>query len=196
MARGSHAPSPSGLVAKLNGRHHRAALNVFMFIVIAHWAEHIVQAVQIWGLGWERKEALGVLGLQFPWLVSSEALHYGYAFVMLVGLWVLRQGFVGRSRGWWLASFWIQAWHHLEHFLLLGQAVVGANLFGNPAPVSIIQLIVPRVELHLFYNAAVFLPMLVAVYLHLRPNRVEQQRMSCSCDPRRRIPSMAGAAAR
>lgn len=178
---GASAPAGGGLVEKLNGSHHRAALNVFMFIVIAHWAEHIIQAIQIWGLGWERSEALGLLGVPFPWLVSSESLHYGYALVMLIGLWVLRHGFVGRGRWWWMLAFGIQAWHHLEHLLLLGQAVVGANLFGREVPVSLVQLIIPRVELHLLYNAVVFLPMVVGVYLHLRPNRSERQRLSCSC---------------
>lgn len=180
------------LVTKLNGEHHRAALNVFMFIVIAHWAEHIIQAIQIWALGWAREDALGLLGVPFPWLVSSEALHYGYALVMLLGLWVLRHGFVGRGRRWWMASFWIQAWHHLEHLLLLGQVALGAHLLGNAAPVSVVQLVVPRVELHLLYNAAVFLPMLVGVYFHLRPTRAEYRRLTCSCHPQRSAPLAAG----
>jgi hypothetical protein len=108
-----------------------AALNVFMVIVIAHWAEHVVQAIQIWGLSWDREQALGLLGVPFPWLVSSESLHYGYALVMLLGLWTLRLGFVGRGHAWWMAAFWIQAWHHLEHLVLLSQAVAGANLLAS-----------------------------------------------------------------
>jgi len=192
MARTASSSSSAGLVAKLNGDHHRAALNIYLFIVIAHWAEHLIQAIQIWGLGWERKEALGLLGVPFPWLVSSESLHYGYALLMLVGLWVLRHGFVGRGRRWWMVAFAIQAWHHVEHLILLGQAAAGANLFGNAAPVSIVQLIVPRVELHLFYNAAVFLPMVIGVYYHLRPNRAERRVLSCSCHPRLVEASMAG----
>lgn len=174
-------PSPSGLVTTLNRDHHRAALNVFMSIVLAHWAEHVVQAVQIWALGWPREQALGLLGIPFPWLVSSESLHYGYALVMLLGLWVLRHGFVGRGRKWWMAAFGIQAWHHVEHLLLLSQVVVGANLLGRAAPQSIVQLVVPRVELHLLYNALVFMPMVAAMYLHLRPNRAEFSRLTCSC---------------
>lgn len=173
--------SHPALVTRLNRDHHRAALNVFMIIVIAHWAEHLVQAIQIWGFSWDREHALGLLGVPFPWLVSSESLHYGYALVMLLGLWTLRLGFVGRGRAWWMAAFWIQAWHHLEHLLLLSQAVAGANLLGRPGPVSIVQLVVPRVELHLFYNAAVFLPMVAGVYYHLRPSRREFREMSCSC---------------
>jgi hypothetical protein len=193
---GTSTPATGGLIAKLNGSYHRAALNVFMFIVIAHWGEHVIQAIQIWGLGWERPDARGLLGVPFPWLVSSESLHYGYALVMLAGLWVLRHGFVGRGRWWWLVALGIQVWHHLEHLLLLGQAVFSANLFGREVPVSLIQLIVPRVELHLFYNAAVFLPMVAGVYFHLRPNRVERRMLSCSCHrPRRAVAAMAGLSA-
>ena len=53
----------------LNTRGHRTALNVFLVIVLAHWAEHIAQAVQIWVLGWPIPQARGVLGLWIPWLV-------------------------------------------------------------------------------------------------------------------------------
>jgi hypothetical protein len=42
---------PRGLsLAALNGRYHRAALNAFMVVVLAHWAEHLVQAYQATGL--------------------------------------------------------------------------------------------------------------------------------------------------
>lgn len=165
----------------LNGRWHRAALYGFLFIVLAHWAEHIVQAIQIWGLGWPRPRARGVLGVPFPFLVTQEWLHYGYALVMLVGLIMLRPGFVGRSRTWWTAALVIQVWHHFEHLLLLVQALAHRNIAGKTVPTSILQLAFPRVELHLFYNAVVFLPMVVAMYLHMRPSRAERDLMTCSC---------------
>jgi hypothetical protein len=171
----------TGLRASLTGEHHRAALNIFMLIVVAHWAEHLVQAYQIWVLGWPLPQARGVLGVPFPWLVQQEWLHYGYALVMLVGLWFLRGGFTGRARTWWTIALGIQVWHHFEHLLLLLQAQTGVFLFGGTAPVSIVQTVLPRVELHLFYNAAVFVPMVVAVYLHLRPTKTEFEAMNCSC---------------
>lgn len=171
----------STLMSRINGQSHRLALGLFLFIVLAHWAEHIVQAVQIWGMGWPRPQARGVLGMPFPWLVKEEWLHYGYALVMLIGLIALRPGFVGKSRTWWTVALVVQVWHHFEHLLLLIQAMVGSNLFGKAAPTSLLQLVVPRVELHLFYNAVVFLPMIVAMYLHLRPSRPEFDLMSCSC---------------
>lgn len=72
-----------GLISTLNTRHHKAALGVYLAVVVAHWAEHIAQAVQVYVLGWPLKEARGVLGVPFPWLVSSEWMHYGYALLML-----------------------------------------------------------------------------------------------------------------
>jgi hypothetical protein len=171
----------TGLVSLINSDYHRGALLFYLLIVLAHWAEHLAQAGQIWVLGWSRPDARGVLGLWFPWLVESEWLHYGYAILMLIGLWLLRGGMVGRARTFWLVALAIQAWHHVEHLALLVQALVGANLAGMAAPTSFVQLLVPRVELHLFYNAVVFLPMVVAMYLHLRPREAELRAMSCSC---------------
>ncbi|GLW05818.1 hypothetical protein Misp01_09480 [Microtetraspora sp. NBRC 13810] len=165
----------------LNERNHNTGLAIFLVIVVAHWAEHIAQAVQIYALGWPTPEARGVLGVPFPWLVTSEWMHYGYALLMLVGFVILRKGFVGRSRKWWNIALGIQIWHHFEHLLLLIQALSGANLLGRPVPTSIIQLLMPRVELHLFYNAIVFTPMVVAMILHRRATAVERARMRCTC---------------
>jgi len=166
---------------RLNGPWHRRALQIFLVIVLAHWAEHLAQAFQVYVLHWPIPNSRGVLGLWFPWLVSSETLHYGYAIVMLVGLWTFRRGFVGKAYMWWMISFWIQFWHHIEHALLQGQAIAGQNLFNSPVPVSISQLVIPRVELHLLYNTLVFVPMVIAMYRHLTPPQTERAAMRCSC---------------
>lgn len=170
-----------GLRGRLNSVWHERALQTFMVIVLAHWAEHLVQAFQIYALGWPVPEARGVLGLWYPWLVKSEVLHYGYALVMLAGIWMLRPGFVGTSRVWWNAALAIQFWHHIEHAILQGQALLGQNLFNSPVPTSIAQLWIPRVELHLIYNSLVFVPMMVAMYYHMFPPKGEEARMQCSC---------------
>ena len=70
---------------KLNGPWHTWALRTFMLIVLAHWAEHLVQAYQVYVLAWPMHQARGVLGQGFPWLVHSEVLHYCYALIMLAG---------------------------------------------------------------------------------------------------------------
>ena len=172
-----------GFLTALNTRYHRMALWLFMFIVLAHWAEHIAQAIQIWGFGWSRPRARGLLGVPFPVLVTKEWLHYGYALVMLIGLFMLRPGFVGRARTWWTVALVIQFWHHIEHLLLFGQALFHQNLFGKSVPTSIAQLYFPRVELHLFYNAIVFAPMIVGMFLHLNPTKTERAVMRCECAP-------------
>lgn len=171
----------SQLWKRLNSTWHERALQFFMFIVLAHWAEHLVQAFQIYALGWPVPESRGILGLWYPWLVKSEVLHYGYALVMLVGIWMLRPGFIGTSRVWWNVSLGIQFWHHIEHGILQGQALVGANLFNSPVPTSVAQLWIPRVELHLIYNTLVFIPMVVAMYYHMFPPQGEEAKMQCSC---------------
>jgi hypothetical protein len=157
---------PNGV---LNTKGHQIALMAFLFIVLAHWVEHITQTVQVFVLDWPRPKAGGALGLAFPWLVKSEWLHYGFAIVMLVGFVTLRHGFTGRARMWWSVAMWIQVWHHLEHLLLLLQSITGSYLLGEKVPTSVAQLIFPRVELHLFYNAVVFIPMVVAMIYYMRP---------------------------
>jgi hypothetical protein len=184
--------SPRGFsVAAINGRYHRFALNTFMAIVLLHWAEHLVQAYQVWVLDQPRPASRGVLGQVFPWLVSSEWLHYWYAVVMLAGLFLLRPGFAGRARVWWTVALAIQFWHHIEHLLLLTQAQTGTFYFGAAVPTSVAQVVFPRVELHLFYNSIVFVPMVVAVYLHLRPNARERAAATCACGSRDAAPSHA-----
>lgn len=150
----------------VNASGHQLALTLFTAFVLAHWAEHVVQAIQIWILGSPVPASRGVLGQRFPWLVSSEALHYVYAIGMFAGLLVLRQGFSGRARTWWNVALGIQLWHLFEHTILLVQAQTGVHLLGRPVQTSVLQLFFPRVELHLFYNAIVFIPMVVALGLH------------------------------
>lgn len=167
----------------INGPAHERTLNVYIAIVLAHWVEHLLQAYQIFVMGWPRPEAGGFLGLWLPWLVKTELLHWGYAFVMLIGLIVLLPGFGGQSRKWWIVSLIIQSWHFFEHSLLQGQAIVGQNLFGAPVPTSIAQLWVPRPELHLIYNAIVFVPMIIAMYYHLYPP-IGEAPVLCTCSRR------------
>lgn len=174
-------PRDAGWLQQLNGPYHKVALRVFMVIVLGHWAEHLAQAIQIYALHWPVAKANGVLGLWYPWLVQTEALHYGYALIMLIGFWLLKDGFQGLSRKWWTAAFIIQIWHHFEHFLLLAQATLHHNFFGRPVPTSILQIFFPRVELHLFYNAVVFVPMVIGMYYHVHPPTGEEASACCTC---------------
>jgi hypothetical protein len=192
VSRGPALDGTSGFLDRVNSRDHELALRLFMIVVLAHWAEHLLQAFQIYGLGWPVPEARGLLGYFYPWLVKSEVLHYGYAVVMLAGLWLLRPGFTGvLDRRWWTIALAIQFWHHIEHLLLIGQYVAGHNLFGRPVPTSILQLWLPRVELHLFYNTVVFIPMVIAMYHHMFPVRDDRARPQCTCAWHQRHPARA-----
>lgn len=176
------ASAAKSAVRRLNGEWHQRALFVFMVIVLAHWAEHIFQAFQMYALGWAPQRAGGGLGMLFPSLVTSEWLHYVYNFAVLAGLGMLLPGFRGDGRTWWMAAAAIQFWHHFEHALLLGQATLDKNLFGADVPTSVLQLFIPRAELHLVYNAIVLIPLLLGFYLHRHPSSpVEKEGAGCSC---------------
>lgn len=172
---------PLSFIDRLNTDWHETGLRLFMVIVLAHWAEHLLQAFQIYALGWPVPESRGALGHFFPWLVTSETLHYGYALVMLIGLFAFRRGFINvEERRWWTLALAIQFFHHIEHGLLQIQAMLGYAFFNQPVPTSLVQLWVPRVELHLFYNTIVFIPMVIAMYHHMFPT-ADAAPAQCTC---------------
>ncbi len=173
--------SPARLVLRtLNGPWHKGANLLLIGIVFGHWVEHVMQAFQVYGLKQPPTHAHGAIGLLSPWLVTSEWLHFGYVGSILVGLALLQPGFTGRSRVWWNAALAIQGWHAMEHSLLLMQVLLGHNLFGAPAPTSLMQLVIPRLELHLFYNAIGLIPMVMGLFYHLRWP-VGDSPASCRC---------------
>jgi len=183
LAHATTTEPKQGFIDKLNGPWHERALWIYLLIVVIHWVEHLFQAAQIWILNLPRPEALGALGYLFPWLVKSEVMHFTYAVLMFGGLVLLRPGFHGTAKAWWTASAFIQGWHLIEHSVLQLQALAGTNLFGSPVPTSFLQTIVPRPELHLLYNLAVFVPMIVAVWLHTRPDQASVNECSCAHAP-------------
>jgi len=142
---------------------HRMMLAIFVAVMIAHWLEHIVQAYQVYAMGYERHHAMGLLGQFYPWLVHSEWMHFGYAVLTLLGLAILRSGFSGLARTWWNAAMVIQIWHLFEHTLLFVQAQGEFTLWGTKEPTSVLQLFWPRIELHLFYNSVVTVPIVIAL---------------------------------
>ena len=61
------------------------------------------------------------------------------------------------------------------------QAQLGVPFFGQAVPTSIAQLVAPRVELHLFYNTVVFVPMVIAMYFHMFPPLAGARQQQCTC---------------
>jgi hypothetical protein len=146
LARVVSEPRDASVIERLNGSQHEFALRLFMIIVLAHWGEHLFQGFQIYALGWPVPEARGLIGYFFPWVIQSETLHYGYALVMLAGLWILRSGFTGvLDWRFWTIALAIQFFHHFEHLLLIIQSTTGYNVGGRPVPTSLAQLWIPRV---------------------------------------------------
>src|SRR5579872_2058673 len=131
----------------MNPRRYNFMLKLFAGLMLLHWLEHIVQAYQVYVLGYERHHALGLLGEIYPWLVHSEWLHFGFAILTLAGLVLLLPGFQDRARVWWNGALLIQIWHVFEHTLLFVQAQRGRFFFGAQEPTSVLQLFFPRIEL-------------------------------------------------
>ena len=66
----------SSFYEKLNSKWHERALQVFMAVVLAHWGEHLVQAYQIYVMGWPRPKANGILGLWYLWKRRSLRVDF------------------------------------------------------------------------------------------------------------------------
>jgi hypothetical protein len=169
------------LLYLLNGRWHAPALMLFFTPILFHMSEHFVQIVQLYVLQLDRSAAQGIVGIWFPAAVQSEVLHFGFAVFTLTGLVLLRPAFDERARFWWSVALAIEFWHQFEHVTLLFQRVTGAFFFGEAVPTSIVQVLVPRAELHLTYNSLVFVPMVIAVFAHLYPGASAQITSICGC---------------
>jgi hypothetical protein len=168
------------IINTLNGSWHASATLILLALVVAHRVEHAAQAYQVYVLHWSRPHSHGALGSLLHGLAAIEWLHYGYVGSILAGLLLVWPGFAGRARGWWTAAVSIQAWHLVEHTLLVGQVLLGQTLLGASEPTSLLQLVAPRVELHLFYNAVGFIPMAIGLFYHLFPPAGERPAV-CSC---------------
>ena len=169
-----------------------------MVIVLAHWAEHLFQAFQIYGLGWPVPEARGLLGLFLSLAdqvgercTTATRGDARRALAAAVGLQRHHRSSLvdDRARHSVLPSLRARAAVQL-------QAMLGHNFFGQPVPTSLVQLWVPRVELHLFYNTIVFIPMVIAMYFHMfPPQRSPQPAVHLRVGPRPRRRGLSSAIA-
>lgn len=132
--------------------------NIFIAIVIIHFLEHVVQLYQLYILDWPRPQCLGLLSLNFPWLMTSEWLHYLFAYVMLWGLIEFKDKALNKK--WWNTAKYLQYYHYLEHMILLLQMMRGIPFAER---ISIGGLFFPRMELHFFYNLMIIIPMMLAL---------------------------------
>jgi hypothetical protein len=154
---------------------HRPMLALYMFLVVFHFMEHVLQLYQFAVLGWPRPASGGLLGLWAPQLVMAELLHFSYNLFQLVGLLALRGGFHGWARRFWTIACALQGWHFFEHFLLQAQWITKIFLYNGPKPMSVFEIFLPRLELHFVYNMMVVIPTLVAVWLYMAERRKQKQ---------------------
>lgn len=131
---------------------------IFISIVIIHFIEHLTQLYQLYILQWARPECLGLISLRYPWLMRSEWLHYSFALYMVIGLTYF--GYKANNKKWWRTSLVLQHYHYIEHLILLSQALIGIPMIER---ISLGSFIMPRLELHFFYNLMVLIPMLLGV---------------------------------
>ena len=174
MQLSSDSAKPSIFVA-FKGRWHSRVTQIFIALFLVHWCEHVWQAIQVYVLQWPPVHSHGAIGLLVPWLNTSEWLHYSYNLIILAGLVLLRSGFEGSAKFWWSVALALQTWHFFEHALLLTQVLLHKHLFGLPIPTSILQLVVPRIELHLFYNTVVTIPVAMALKYYFCDAKVQNQ---------------------
>ncbi len=62
---------------KLNAKWHERALQLFMVIVLAHWARASGAGLADLGDALAAPVANGILGLWYPWLIKSESCTMG-----------------------------------------------------------------------------------------------------------------------
>ena len=178
----SRASAWTQFMDRLNGPLHEKALWIYVFIVTAHWMEHLLQAYQIFVAGWARPDAKGLLGFWWPALVTSEVLHFMYGLFVITGLILLRPAIRGVARTWWDAALLFETWHVIEHTVLQWQAITHDYFFGATMPISFLQLWIPRVELHLIYNIVVTVPTLIGLYFHRHPPKRDRGiKTTCTC---------------
>jgi hypothetical protein len=157
------------VLGTLNERRHGTALAVYAAVVATHFLEHLLQIAQVYGLGWARSEAGGLLGEVFPALLTNELLHTAYNSAQLTGLLLLLPGFRKEraARSAWIVAIVAQSWHWFEHAFLQVQVLTGVYFYGAIKQMSVLERFVPRIELHFAYNLAVVLPTAIALVLYL-----------------------------
>jgi hypothetical protein len=130
-----------------------------------HELEHVVQVLQRTALGISK--GAGLLGSVFD--IEPVHMVYNAAFLLLIGLvWVgCRRDFGAIPRRGPLVTrllaiaFVFQTWHSIEHVVKMWQ-YVETGLNGTP---GILGYWIPVVFLHLGYNTALYVPVVLAFFL-------------------------------
>jgi len=131
---------------------------------IGHLGEHIAQNVQLIASHGNVKTSLGIFGF-----LNLEAVHFFWNVLILVGTGFLLMRF-GRRNPWLWITFFIGAFHGVEHFYLYWlyltdyQNFVLAASPGILAKGGLISTPLARPYLHLVYNYVEIAPFLIAFW--------------------------------
>ncbi len=128
-----------------------------------HVFEHVVQLIQVYGLGIPDDDALGLLGYVLQFQGTEEWLHLAFNATYLAALLLLvlplRRRVPRPVPAWAFAAFvagavGLESWHLVEH------GVIIAHVLGNrgcPCPgIGDAALGVSDTVLHFFYNLVVY----------------------------------------
>jgi hypothetical protein len=148
-------------------RHSRSVFSrLFAAVVIVqgvHVFEHIVQLIQVFGLGVPEDEALGLLGYVFQFQRTEEWLHLVFNVTYLLALCTLvlpLRSLTPRPVPAWAFTMFVvgalglETWHVVEHVVIISN-VIRNN--GCPCPgIGDAALGITDVVLHFFYNVVAY----------------------------------------
>lgn len=176
-------PSPTtyrGLLFRMNTRWHRTALFTLTGAAFAWWLFQLSRGL---GCPWVDDSALAMLSfplvLEFP-----ELAGYVVAFLLLVGLWILRTGFRGRAERLWMAAFWVQFVDHLEYAVRAGIAIVDRGLATDLTPVGMLEYVFHNSYTHVLLATVVASLSAAAIYRHIHASPEEAVDHNCGCAAR------------
>jgi hypothetical protein len=160
-------------------------LPLFVAIVLVqgvHLFEHVVQLVQVFGLGVPEDQALGLLGYVFQFQGTEEWLHLvfnvSYLLTLLVLLLPLRTMTPSRVPAWAFVTFAVfavglETWHVVEHAVIISNVIRNG---GCPCPgIGDTALGVTDVVLHLVYNIVAYAGILPAFWFVMHARSVGGQ---------------------
>jgi hypothetical protein len=130
-----------------------------------HVGEHVVQVIQLRVLGLSGEHAHGVFGA-----LDIEWVHFAWNSWIMVAVAILLVRF--HRNPWLWATALLAAWHLLEHAVLI-VIYLATGVQGTPGLLARGGLVVggldiARPELHLVYNLAETLPLLIGLGWELR----------------------------
>lgn len=129
-----------------------------------HFAEHVVQMVQLHVLGLRGPEAQGFISR-----LNTEWVHFLWNAWVLVAVIVLLTRF--RTNAWLVLVAALAAWHLLEHVAIM-TTYLGTGVTGTPGLLAAGGALaggspLARPDLHFLYNLAETVPLLLAWRLQL-----------------------------